>query len=404
MINRAVPGLVQEIREYGRFDVNACLNCGSCTIVCELSSGHATFPRRPIQRALFGLKESLLGSLEPWLCHDCGDCATACPRQAEPRESMMTLRRYLAAQYDFTRFASKALTSRVVKIAALSITSLLVFALVFVYHLYYKEVPMSVSEFVSTPMGLDHMFPTIKYFTLVVFLIPALILLAGTFRMWWFTLRIQEELRIPIRFYITEAKTILVHMVSHKHIRKCVQEIHKKRWAKHWLLGLACTLMFVIKFFFLDWFQTDAIYPIYHPQRWLGYVATAILIYIPLDILVSRIKKGVEIHKFSELSDLTLPIMLFFVAITGIAVHVFRYLEFSLTSHLTYAVHLAIAVPLLVIELPFGKLSHVIYRPLALYFQAVKERALAEEKPLVEPSCGPEPSSDGPIPKETVTA
>jgi len=317
---------------------------------------------------------------------------------------MMTLRRYLSAQYDFTCLASKILVSRIGKIIALCLVGLLVFALVLVYHLYYKEVPMSVSEFVSTPMGLEHMFPTIKYFTIVVFLIPALILLTGVFRMWWFTVRIQEGLRTPLRLYFAEAKTILLHMVSHKHIRKCTQAIHKIRWTKHWLLGLACSLMFVIKFFFLDWFQTDAIYPIYHPQRWLGYVAAAILIYLPLDILISRVKKGVEMYKFSELSDLTLPIMLFLVAITGIAVHVFRYLEFSLTSHITYAVHLAIAVPLLVIELPFGKLSHAIYRPFALYFQAVRERSLAEEKPVAQPSYGPEPSVGGQIPKETVTA
>ena len=43
--------------------------------------------------------------------------------------------------------------------------------------------------------------------------------------------------------------------------------------------------------------------------------------------------------------------------------------------HFAYAIHLAIAVPLLVIEVPFGKLSHVIYRPLAIYFQAVSDRA-----------------------------
>jgi ferredoxin len=384
MNNIAVPGLLPEVRRYGRFDVNACLNCGSCTIVCNLSNGAASFPRRPIRRTLLGLKNSLLASLEPWLCHDCGDCSTACPRQAEPRESMMTLRRYLAAQYDFTGLASKIFTSGAAEIIALSLAGLLVFALVLVYHLYYKEMPMSISEFASTPMGLEHMFPTIEYFTVVVFLIPALMLIVGALRMYRFTMRGRDGLRVPPRLYITEAKTILMHMVSHKYIRKCVQEIHKKRWTKHWLLGLACSLMLVIKFFFLDWFQTDAIYPIYHPQRWLGYLAAAFLIYIPLDILISRGKKQVEMHRFSELSDLILPIMLFLVAVSGLAVHVFRYLEFWLTSHLAYAVHLAIAVPLVLIELPFGKMSHMIYRPLAIYFQRVKERALVGAAPLVE--------------------
>lgn len=397
MSNLAVPGFVQEVRKYGTFDANACLNCGSCTVVCALSDGQATFPRRAIQRALLGLKDSLLASLDPWLCHDCGDCSTTCPRQAEPRESMMTLRRYLAGQYDFTGLASRLLASRTWETMALSLVGALVFVLVVLYHFYFKKVPMSVSEFVSTPMGLVHMFPTIASFTVVVFLIPAFILLANAFRMFWFTMLSNHNgrIRIPLRLYFVEAKTMIVHMISHKNIRKCLENIHKKRWTKHWLLGLACTLMFIIKFFFLDWFQTDAIYPIYYAQRWLGYLAGAALIYIPVDILISRIKKRETMHKFSEFSDLTLPMMFLLVALSGIAVHIFRYLEFSLTSHFAYAIHLAIAVPLVVIELPFGKLSHVLCRPLAIYFQAVKERALAEAAASVHKEPSQQPVSVG---------
>lgn len=384
MSTRAIPGLLQEIRRYGRFDVSACLNCGSCTIVCNLSTDAASFPRRPIRRALLGLKDSLRASLEPWLCHDCGDCSITCPRQAEPRESMMTLRRYLVAQYDVTGLASKILASTAGEIIALSVVGLFVFALVLFYHLVYKEIPMSVSEFVTTPLGLEHMFPTITYFTMVVFLIPLVLLTLNILRMHRWTMRSMESVKIPFRLYLSEARSLLLHAVSHQNIRKCLQEIHRRRWTKHWLLGLAVSLMLVIKFFFLDWFQTDEIYPLYHPQRWLGYLVAAILIYVPVDILIGRIKKQEEIYKFSEPSDVILPVMFLLVAVSGLAVHVFRYLEFALTAHLLYAVHLAIAVPLVLIELPFGKWSHVVYRPMALYFQAVKERALKEVEAQME--------------------
>ena len=388
MSNLAVPGLLQEVRRYGRFDVSACLNCGSCTIVCNLSNGTASFPRRPIRRALLGLKSSLLASLEPWLCHDCGDCSTACPRQAEPRESMMTLQRYLAAQYDFTGLASKIFTSRAGEIVANTLVGLLVFALALVYHLYFEE--MEVADLISIAIGMEHMFPTIVYFTIVVFLIPLFILKVNAYRMYRFTMAGNRELRIPLRLYLAEAKTMILHMLSHRNIRKCLEQIHKKRWTKHWLLGLAVTLKCVIVLFFLSWFQTDSIYPIYHPQRWVGYLITAALIVVPVDIIISRVKKREQMHKFSEPSDLIFPIMLLLVAVSGIAVHIFRYLEFSLTAHFAYAVHLAIAVPLVIVELPFGKWSHAIYRPLALYFQAVKERALREAEPVM----GKKPSEE----------
>jgi hypothetical protein len=47
----------------------------------------------------------------------------------------------------------------------------------------------------------------------------------------------------------------------------------------------------------------------------------------------------------------------------------------GLGADYAYAVHLMIAVPMLLVEIPFGGSSHMLYRPLALYFAAVKERA-----------------------------
>lgn len=376
----AVPGFVQEVRKYGTFDANACLNCGSCTVVCNLSDGQASFPRRPLQMALLGLKGPLLGSLEPWLCYDCGDCSLACPRQAEPRESMMTLRRYLAAAYDVTRISSKILTSKGWEIASLVFVGVLVFALAFLYHLYYVQ--LSISDLVSTPMGLEHMFDTIIYFTWAVFLISILVLMGKAVRMHRFTMR-NTEIKVPLRLYFFQAKTMLVHLLFQKNMKKCVEPAHKKRWLKHWLIGFAFALKCFIVIFLLKWFQTDSIYPLYNPQRWVGYLIAAILIVFPFEIVLSRLRKRELMHKFSEFSDLCLPIMFLLVAVSGIMVHIFRYLEFSMACHYAYAVHLAIAVSLVVVELPFGKLSHVIIRPLALYFQAVKERALAEAKPLV---------------------
>jgi hypothetical protein len=45
--------------------------------------------------------------------------------------------------------------------------------------------------------------------------------------------------------------------------------------------------------------------------------------------------------------------------------------------------HIMVATPLLLVEMSFGKWSHMVYRPLALYFLDVKQRA-AKEAPAVE--------------------
>lgn len=378
MANVVTPGLLQDVRKYGRFDATACLNCGTCTVTCNLAGNSAPFPRRPIQYAILGLKEPLRKSLEPWLCHDCGDCSKACPQQAEPRESMMTLRRYLTAQYDVTRLASKIQIAKKWGIIAMTLLFLLVFALVVVYHIYYVE--MDLAGFASTPMPLGHMFNTITYFTYTVYLLPLLLMLLNAVRMQRLTMRGSG---IPFRYYRTEFKTMVLHAATHKKIRECAEKVFVRRWIKHWLMAFACILMCVITFFFLEWFQTDEIYPVYHPQRWLGYLATAILILIPIDILVGRTRKRKEIHRFSELSDWTFPVLLLLTALSGIAVHIFRYAGFELSAHYAYALHLAIVVPLFLIEIPFGKWSHMIYRPLAIYFEAVRESAAQERTTFI---------------------
>ncbi len=378
MITTAIPGMVQEVRRYGTFDANACLNCGSCSVVCELSGDGASFPRVPIQRTVMGLKDSVRAGLEPWLCHDCGDCSIHCPRQAAPRESMMTLRRYLAGQYDFTGISSRIFASKLGEVGILLIAGLATFALAFVYHLWYKEV--DVPNLLSVAMGMEHMFPTIAYFTIAVFVLPLLILLVNSLRMHRFTMHRGHEFRPPLRHYLVEAKTMLFHLFTHRNMRRCPQPAYKKRWMKHVLLGTAITVKCVIVIFFLRWFQTDAIYPLSHPQRWLGYLVTAAMLVVSADLIVSRLRRNPPVHSSAESGGLVLPVMIFLVALSGIGVHVFRYLEFPLTAHFAYAVHLAIAVPLVLVELPFGKWSHVVYRPLALYFQAVRERAMAEER------------------------
>jgi hypothetical protein len=318
----------------------------------------------------------LKSSLEPWLCYYCGDCSTTCPRETEPGEAMMTLRRYLTAQYDWTGLASKIYSSRVWEIGALLLVGAFVVLLIGLYHISTAGLPYP--DFLSEPMGMEHMFGKITIFTRLVFLLSFFFLISNAVRMYWFTMKKDREVKIPFLLYLTEAKTFMVHAITQKRFRDCPD---KSRWIKHLLLVAGCSLMILIKFLFLKWFQTDSIFPVYHPQRWLGYLAAGALLYTTGEILIGRIKKREQIHKFSDMTDWTLPLLLFLTAVSGMAVHIFRYLGFDLLTHYVYALHLVIAVPMLLIEIPFGKFSHIIYRPLALYFQAVKEKALQQQVP-----------------------
>jgi quinone-modifying oxidoreductase, subunit QmoC len=369
------PTLLAEVRKYGKFDVAGCFNCGSCTLSCELATDFASFPRRSTRQVLMGLRQVLNEGLDPWICHDCGDCSTVCPRQTEPREAMMTLRLYLASVYDWTGIASKINRSKRWHIGSLSFAAALFLLLVVLYHVY--AVNMSLSDLTSTSMGLEHMFPMMTYFTLGVILFPFFILMTNAFRMYRLTVHQKGTIRSPLSQWLVEIKTFMLHFFTYKKMAECPTE--KGRWVKHLLLGLGCMGMLVLLVFSLRWFQTDQIYPVYHPQRWIGYLAAAFLIFGTVDILIGRIKKEKEIHKSSDFREWNFPILLLATAVSGIAVHIFRVLGLELATHYTYAIHMMIAVPMLVIEMPFGKWTHMIYRPLALYFQSLKERTQQQE-------------------------
>ena len=364
------PTLLAEIRRYGTFDSAACYQCGSCTLSCELVNESASFPRRSIRYALLGLRAPLLSGLDPWICHDCGDCSIACPRQAEPRISMVTLRRFLSAQYDWSGIASRLLQSRAWYLGSLIFVAVLTLLLIVGYHLWYVAMP--VGDFARTPLGLDHMFPMMTYYTLVVILVPLALLLSRAYRMWRLTMPGDGQGRIPLSAYTSEAWTYVYQSVTHSFMRKCPE---KGRWLGHWMLAFGTVLMLVIKTFGLRWFQTDNIYPIYNPQRWLGYLAAGCILYGIGDILVGRWRAKKEIYKETTFNDLVFPVLIVSTVLSGLAAHLLRYAGFGLGCHYAYALHVIIATPMLLIEMSFGKWSHMVYRPLALYFVAVREKA-----------------------------
>ncbi len=392
------PNLLHEIRKYGHFDTSACYQCGSCTVVCDLAKDSASFPRKMLQYGLFGLKKLLRGSIEPWICYYCGDCSTSCPRETEPGEAMMTLRRWLTAQYDWTGLSAKMYKSKIWELGALFAIGAFIAFLIFMFHGPLVTERVELNTF--APVHLVHTFD------LIMFVVLAFFLFTNAFRMYWFTMHRDknvgifdiirgfrqdgfgfvehngEKVKIPLSVFLAEIKTIIVNFATQKMFLACKK--NTKRWLLHFLLVSGYVIMLLLVVAFLLWFQTDNIYPITHPQRWLGYYATIVLLFCSAEIILSRFKKREQIHKFSDFSDWMFPVLLLLTTVSGILVHIFRYMGLPLATYYTYAAHLVIAVAMLVVEVPFGKWAHLLYRPLAVYFQKVRERALQQQQQVPE--------------------
>jgi hypothetical protein len=328
-----------------------------------------------IRLAQLGLKDRILESTDPWLCYYCGDCAKTCPRQAEPGETMMALRRWLTAQYDRSGHSARLYTSEkalwytIIRIALITLVAFIL------YHII-----TGFAHLVTDDVELNTFAPVMLVWALVLAHGAYLgyRMLSGSARMFRLVMGpITREIKVPTRIYLQEFKAFIIHFLTQKRWRDCGQD--RSRWSKHLFLVSGYVTMLILVLGFLWWFQTDEIYPIYHPQRWLGYYATIALMFGSAEILIGRYRKKEQLHRFSHPSDWLFPTFIFVGALTGILVHIFRYAGWAWPTYIIYVIHVMAMIAMLDTEVGIGKWAHLFYRPLAMYLEAVKKRVSQEE-------------------------
>jgi len=84
-----------------------CMQCGTCSATCELTPDTEPFPRKEMAWAAWGMKDQLLKDVDLWLCYQCNDCSTRCPRTARPGEVLGAVRQECIRRYSFPRFLGR---------------------------------------------------------------------------------------------------------------------------------------------------------------------------------------------------------------------------------------------------------------------------------------------------------
>jgi len=379
MSYRLNPALAGELAKYGGETASKCFNCGNCTAICALSAGEEVFPRKIIRHVQMGLDERLKESPEPWLCYYCGGCSETCPREAQPGELMMAVRRWLTSKYDWTGISHRLYVSEVWELGLLGVIALFVLGLflvpgIFDLHFGFQEVKGPALEHVRldlfAPKGAVH------YGDWLLALILASLLAVNAFRMIRFVLRGEPGLKIPLRIWVEKFSELLVHFATQRRWLDCDNDT-RMRWLQHLLLVSGYVTILLLVMVFLPWFQRDGAE--FHFTALFGYYSTAVLLGATVLAMRGRLRKDEQIHKFSHATDWMFLVLLFLTALTGILLHLFRLFDLPWPTYIMYVVHLMIAVPMLVIEVPFGKWAHLAYRPLARYLVAVREAARTEQ-------------------------
>ncbi len=368
---RVDPGIVTELAHYGGETAVKCFNCGNCTAICALSKEDAVFPRRYIRYIQLGVRDKMLESVDPWLCYYCGDCSSTCPREAEPGKLMMASRRWLISMYDWTGLSRLMYKKEAWEFGMLAIVALVVLALFslpenFGFRLLarHPEARQAVNLACFAPKEIVH------WGDMVLAALLGVLLLSNAARMFWFAM--SNGPSVPLAVYAKQFKELVIHGLTQKRWRECTSDT-TKHWLRHLLLVTGYGTMFALVVVFLYWFQVED--ASFHWTSLLGYYGTLVLLGATSWIALDRLQKKDQIHKYSDLADWLFVTLLFLTGLSGILLHLARLLNLPMPTYVMYVVHLMIAVPMLTVEVPFGKWAHLLYRPLAVYLAAVQAKA-----------------------------
>jgi hypothetical protein len=379
--------VVRELKEFGGDSFKRCVQCATCSVVCELSGGDGDFPRKKMLYAQWGLKGQLTASLDPWLCYYCGKCSERCPRGAEPGETLMSLRRWLTAQYDFTGLSRLFYRSWKAEMFVILLVAAATAYGFWTYGTANGSLEIYDGPGAFMPSSMVHIFDWVMAGVLTT------LLGINAIRMWWFTTGSNKNLKIPLSAYIKRLPTIPLHFVTQKRFAECDE---RPPWVAHLILVLSYATLFTLIMFFLHSMQSGP--EINWSVHAFGYAASIGLVGALIYAIHGRINKTGEYHRYSHDSDWIFLGMLLIVALTGIVQHLLHRSGALVEANIAYVIHLSFVVPMLTLEVPFGKWSHMLYRPLAVYLAELQCEALgarsqadkpaptsAETKPKTEP-------------------
>jgi len=376
------PDLAAELVRFGAGGVTNCFNCGNCTAVCPLSEGDTPFPRKMLRYAQLGLKEKLVQAPEPWLCYYCGECSATCPREAQPGDTMAALRRYTIAWLDPTGLAGLMYRS---PLATVVVSLMLAVVLGFflttlkashnVNHWVFRLVPYEVIHTVG--LGVSVLFGL-----LAASAIAKMIRHAAR----WLQAGEGASLKWPqVRAAIQQLGRELVTMERH---RECGTGAGPQPWyltprlvhisIMAGFLGLfLATVLDFLFVYLLGWraFPNCACCA----ARLLGTVSGLVMLYGVSVSMYQRAQGRANHLKHSVPADWWLLAFLLLLAVTGFWVEMavlFRWQ--GRVQDVVLLVHTVVAMELILLAM-LTKLSHAVYRPLALGLYFIRRQQTQAE-------------------------
>lgn len=364
---------VKEVEGFGGDTLKKCFQCATCSVVCNLTPEKKPFPRKEMIWASWGLKERLLGDPDVWLCHQCNDCSTYCPRGAKPGDTLAAVRNYGFMHYAWPQFLGKALGKATYLPLLLAFPVILLLFLMGITghrHLEIPEGEIVFAKFIPHTI-VDPVFMAVS-------ILVVISIVRGISRFW-------NGLKVGVhplssQNIISGGDLVKLHVIptlveilKHSRFKKC--ERSSFRYLAHLLIFYGfIALAAVTGLIFLGTYLLGTELPLslYNPVKILANLGAASL-FIGCTIVISNRLKEAEDKSRSAYFDWVFIIMVYLVAISGILTEVTRLSDIAVLAYWLYFIHLVLVFYLLA-YLPFSKFAHLIYRTVAMIYASYSQR------------------------------
>ncbi|MEA3415536.1 MAG: quinone-interacting membrane-bound oxidoreductase complex subunit QmoC [Thermodesulfobacteriota bacterium] len=357
---------VKEVIGLGGDTLKKCFQCATCSVACPISPENKPFPRKEMIAASWGLKDKLVGSMDIWLCHNCGDCSTLCPRGANPGDVLGAIRSYAITEYAVPKFIGKAVNDPKKLPVLLGLPVVVFLVLGFITGLldFTPGGDQIVHSHFFSSWLVDMIFIPLFVWAVVVFGIGLKrfvndmhenAVLEGK----------TDKKKLEIGGLIRALFTVLPTILKHNKFSECLE--NKDRTTAHLMVFYSFIGLFIVTSIFfvvLYVFQTHGPYSQLNPVKWLANVSGVALVIGSSLMIKNRLSKTDQVSVYQ---DWYLLWLVFGLGVTGMLTEMTRLAGIAGFSYALYFIHLIFVFNLFMF-IPYSKLAHLVYRTVAMAY------------------------------------
>lgn len=372
-------GFIHEVIGLGGNTLKKCFQCATCSVVCPISPDNKPFPRKEMIAASWGLRDKLVKDVDIWLCHQCGDCSTKCPRGAAPGDVLAAIRSYAIADYATPKAVGKAVNDPK-KLPVLIAVPAILFAILAFVTVQLGDTMTSLFHAIGLEWShggeegvIAHANFYSTWFVDVVFVpLAGLVVLVFAMGLYRFINDIHGQAVAEGKTtqrnldYVGVVKGIIAvipTILKHNKFSECTE--NKDRSTAHMMVLYSFIALFVVtNIFFVALYllHSPGPYSQWNPVKLLANVAGLALVIGSLLMIKNRLARKDQASSYKDWYLLGLVLGL---GLSGMLTEMTRLAGAEALTYFMYYIHLIFIFNLFAF-LPFSKLAHLVYRTVAM--------------------------------------